>query len=129
MLCGLGDGEPCVCLDGVAQRGVHLVAFLVGLAQGGGAVAGAVLLEGLVLALEGRAELLDGLAPEFAVHRQRHGTLAHALHVLEVRRVARPRDGDLVYLHRDFHDVWFLKFFKFYFLCFGIGKSTVFHVL
>ena len=44
VLCGLGDGELGVGLDGVAQRGVELVALLVGLLEGGGVVAGAVLL-------------------------------------------------------------------------------------
>ena len=44
VLCGLGDGELGVGLDGVAQRGVELVALLVGLLEGGGVVAGAILL-------------------------------------------------------------------------------------
>lgn len=94
VLCGLGDGELGVGLDGVAQRGVELVALLVGLLEGGGVVAGAVPLEGRVLLLESRAELFDGALPEFVLQTDFLGALAHGDEVLIMRRVGRPRDAD-----------------------------------
>ncbi len=105
MLCGLGDGELGVGLDGVAQRGVELVALLVGLLEVGGVVAGAVLLEGLVLLLEGLAELLDGFLPKLVFEARLLRALAYRVEVLVMRRVGRPRDGDLVDLHCYFHNV------------------------
>jgi len=97
----LGDGELGVGLDGVAQGGVLLVALIVGLLQRRGLQAGAVLLKGRVLLLEGLAELLDGFAPELVVELDFLGALAHGGEVLVVRRVGRPRDGIDVNLHRD----------------------------
>ena len=78
----------------VAERGVEAVALLVGLLEGGGAVAGAVLLEDFVLLLEGGAELLDGTAPEVVLEADFLGALADGVEVLIVRRVGRAGDAD-----------------------------------
>ena len=95
MLCGLGDGELGVGLDGVAQRGVELVALLVGGLEGVGELAVAVALEGFVLGLEGGVELVLALAPELVVDGQLGGALAEGGHVLVVGRVGRAADGDV----------------------------------
>ena len=105
VLGGLGDGELGVGLDGVAQRGVELVALLVGGLQGVGELAVAVALEGLVLGLEGGVELVLALAPELVVDGQLGGALAEGGHILVMGRVGRPRDGDLVDLHCYFHNL------------------------
>ena len=88
---GLGDGEGGIGVHRVAERGVQAVAFLVGLAEGGGVVAGAILLEGFVLAFEGAAELVGGLVPGSVVQRRFVQTAEDGGHVLEMCRIGSTR--------------------------------------
>ena len=74
---------------------------------GVGLVAGAVLLEGRVLLLEGLAELLNGELPEFVLQSDAFGTLAHGGEVLVVRHIGHPRDGDDVNLNGYVHNLEF----------------------
>lgn len=73
-----------------------------------GLQAGAVLLEGRVLLLEGLAELVDGALPEFILQTDFLGALAHGDEVLIMRRVGRQRDGDDINLNRDVHNDYVL---------------------
>ena len=55
--------------------------------------------------LKALAELLDGALPELVLQADFLGALAHRIEVLVMRRVRRPRDGDLVDLHCYFHNL------------------------
>ena len=83
-----------VGLDGIAQRGIQLVALLVSLLESRSAVAGSILLEGGILLLEGGAELIDGLAPKRAVETDFPCTLPHSGEILIMHRIGRACDGN-----------------------------------
>ena len=77
VLRGCRDGEFGVGLDGVAQRGVLLVALFVHFSQRVGVLAGAVLLEGGVFVFEGFHELFDGFCPQGVVEPHARHALLH----------------------------------------------------